>query len=164
MPATSILGVGELLWDLLPAGPRPGGAPFNFAFHCHQLGHPAAIVSRVGTDSEGDGLRTAVRTLGLADAHVQNDSGHPTGTVAVAVGSDGQPTYRITPEVAWDYLAWEPALEPLAVTAEAVCFGTLAQRHPVARETIRRLVRSARNALTIYDVNLRQDYYDRACV
>jgi fructokinase len=163
MPAT-ILGVGELLWDLLPAGPRPGGAPFNFAFHCYQLGHPASIVSRVGTDSLGNGLRGAVRALGLLGTHVQDDPSHPTGTVAVTVGADGQPTYRIEPEVAWDYLAWQPELESLAVTAEAVCFGTLAQRHPVARETIRRLLRTARNALIIYDVNLRQDHYDRACV
>ncbi len=165
MPASAaILGVGELLWDLLPSGPRAGGAPFNFAFHCSQLGHPATIVSRVGTDPDGHGLRSAVRGLGLSDAHVQDDPEHPTGTVVVSVGADGQPTYRITPEVAWDYLAWEAALELLAVSAEAVCFGTLAQRQPVARETIRRLVQTARNALILYDVNLRQDGHDRACI
>ena len=162
MPAIpAILGVGELLWDLLPTGARPGGAPFNFAFHCHKLGHPAAIVSRLGQDKEGDGLRSAARDLGLADTYLQHDSAHATGTVAVTVAEDGQPSYRLTPDVAWDHLTWNAGLELLAVKAEAVCFGTLAQRHPVARATIRRLVGSARNALTIFDVNLRQDFYDR---
>ena len=116
----------------------------------------------MGKDKDGEGLLSAAQSLGLSDTYIQQDSEHPTGTVVVAVAEDGQPTYRITPDVAWDHLAWDAALELLAVKAEAVCFGTLAQRHPVAQATIRRLVRSARNALTIFDVNLRQDFYDRA--
>jgi fructokinase len=156
-----IVGVGEVLWDLLPGGRQLGGAPFNFAFHCHQLGHPAAVVSRVGADEPGADIRAALRRLGLSDAHVQEDAGHPTGTVTVALDGRGQPAFTITPDVAYDYLAWEDGLEALFGRAQAVCFGTLIQRRPVARETVRRAVRAARNALVVYDVNLRQHFYDR---
>src|SRR5262249_40582045 len=143
----AIVGVGEVLWDLLPAGRQPGGAPFNFAFHCHQLGHPAAIVSRVGTDALGEDLRSALRGLGLSDAWVQHDPEHPTGTVAVTLDARGQPTFAITPDVAYDHLAWEAGLEALFGRAQAVCFGTLVQRTPAARETVRRALHAARNAL-----------------
>src|SRR5215211_226769 len=99
-----IVALGELLWDLLPAGPRAGGAPFNFAFHCHQLGHPAVIVSRVGDDDLGRRLRAEVRRLGLSDEFIQTDPDHPTGTVRVAVDAGGQPSYEIVEDVAWDYI------------------------------------------------------------
>src|SRR3954469_188914 len=105
-----IVAVGELLWDLPPAGPRVGGAPFNFAFHCHQLGHPAAIVSRVGDDDPGRRLRAEVRRLGLSDEYIQTDREHPTGTVQVALNAGGQPTYTITAGVAWDFIGWDPRL------------------------------------------------------
>src|SRR5262245_18548605 len=159
--AGPVVGVGEILWDLLPDGPRAGGAPFNFAFHCHQLGHPAVMVSRVGADERGRALRAAVRSLGLDDAAIQEDPAHATGTVDVRVAADGQPTFVIAPDAAYDFLAWDAALEALAARAEAVCFGTLAQRQPTARATIRRLVAAAGNALVVYDVNLRQQFYDR---
>jgi fructokinase len=155
------VGVGEILWDLLPDGPRPGGAPFNFTFHCHQLGHEAVMVSRVGADERGRTLRETVHSLGLSDAHIQQDADHATGTVVVAVAADGQPAFTITPDTAYDFLSWNADLETLGRRAQAVCFGTLAQRHPTARETIRRLVAAAGNALVIYDVNLRQHFYDR---
>src|SRR5919197_5597535 len=100
-----IVAVGEVLWDLLPGGRQLGGAPFNFAFHCHQLGHPSAVVSRVGADGLGREVRDAVRRLGLADDYLQEDADHPTGTVAVALDPAGQPTFTITPDVAWDHLA-----------------------------------------------------------
>ena len=156
-----ILGIGEILWDLLPGGPQLGGAPFNFTFHCHQLGHEAVMVSRVGIDPRGQDIRSALRQLGLTDELIQDDSQHPTGTVVVDVDGNGQPTFTIAPEVAYDYLAWERRLDALAPHVRALCFGTLIQRHPVARETVRRLVRSARNAVSVYDVNLRQHFYDR---
>jgi fructokinase len=153
-----ILGLGEVLWDLLPGGRQLGGAPFNFAFHCHQLGHPAAVVSRLGADALGREARAAVRGLGL-DALVQQDEHHPTGTVTVALDEGGQPTYTIHEDVAWDHLSWGPALEAAASSARAVCFGTLAQRHPTARATVRRALTAARNALVVCDVNLRQHFW-----
>ncbi len=159
-----ILGIGEILWDLLPDGPQLGGAPFNFTFHCHQLGHDAVMVSRIGVDPRGQDIRAAVRRLGLTDDLIQDDPDHATGTVAVQVDERGQPTYTITPDVAYDFLAWNERLDGIAPHVRALCFGTLIQRHAIARATIRRLVRAASNALVVYDVNLRQHYFDREIV
>src|SRR5262245_16301259 len=101
-----VVALGEVLWDLLPGGRQLGGAPFNFAFHCHRLGHPAAVVSRVGLDEPGAEIRERVRQAGLSDEHIQGDEDHPTGTVSVALDGAGQPTFTIH-EGAWDHLAWE---------------------------------------------------------
>jgi len=159
-----IVGLGEILWDLLPQGRQLGGAPFNFAFHCHQLGHAAVILSRVGNDDSGRDIRTSVRQVGLSDAYLQQDASHPTGTVTVALDSHGQPTFTINPDVAYDYLAWDERLAELLQQVRAVCFGTLIQRHPVARATVQRTLQSAGNALAIYDVNLRQHYHSREII
>lgn len=159
-----IVGLGEILWDLLPQGKLLGGAPFNFTFHCHQLGHPAVMVSRVGEDKLGREILTQVRARGLDDAHVQRDPAHPTGTVPVSVDAQGQPTFTITPDVAYDYLEWNNDLAKLFRSARAVCFGTLIQRHDVARNTVQRALREAANALIVYDVNLRQHFYSKEIV
>ncbi|AWM41032.1 putative sugar kinase YdjH [Gemmata obscuriglobus] len=156
-----IVGIGELLWDVYPDGHKvAGGAPFNFAFHCHQLGHPSVIVSRVGDDDLGHELRERVRELGLSDEYIQTDPEHPTGTVRVTLGANAIPTYTITEYVAWDYIAWEDRLEALAASHRAVCFGTLAQRFgtpvPVHRFTTPRRT----TALAVFDVNLRGSYFD----
>jgi fructokinase len=156
----SIVGLGEVLWDLLPAGKVLGGAPFNFTFHCHQLGQAAVMVSRVGRDELGQQIRAAMRELGLDDSFVQDDGEHPTGTVGVEVDSAGQPSFTIHPG-AWDHLDWEERLEALLGQAQAVCFGTLIQRNDSAHATVRRALHAARNALIVYDVNLRQDYFSR---
>lgn len=158
MPAgPPIVALGELLWDLLPTGPRAGGAPFNFAFHCHQLGHSAVIVSRVGNDELGRRLKEQVRRLGLTDEYIQTDPDHPTGTVQVSVDAGGQPAYTIVENVAWDYIGWEPRLEKLAMSAAAVCFGTLAQRALESRATIRRFVGRSGGPV-ILDLNLRPPF------
>jgi fructokinase len=159
-----IVGLGEVLWDLLPGGKQPGGAPFNFTFHCHQLGHASAIVSRVGTDELGRELRDVVVRLGLTDAFLQADEVHRTGTVRVDVDGNGQPTFTIIPDVAWDHLAWDDGLEALLSQARAVCFGTLAQRHAVSRATIQRALQAARNALIVCDINLRQHFWDHEVI
>jgi len=162
--APEILGIGEILWDLFPDRPRLGGAPFNFTFHCHQLGHSAIMVSRIGTDERGGAIRKAVGDLGLSDKFIQEDSTHPTGTVQVAVDVHGQPTFTITPDVAYDYLTWAQPLDDLARQARALCFGTLIQRQDTARVTVQRLLRAAQNAIIVYDVNLRQHFYNREIV
>ena len=156
--AAEIVGLGEVLWDLLPGGKALGGAPFNFAFHCHQLGHDSVMVSRVGRDALGDEIRAVMRGLGLDDSFVQADEEHPTGTVGVTVDERGQPSYAIH-EGAWDHLAWEERLSPLIRGAKAICFGSLVQRHPTARQTVRRVLAEASALLTVFDVNLRQDFY-----
>src|SRR5947209_9499710 len=163
-PTLRIVGLGEVLWDLFPRGRQLGGAPCNFAFHCHQLRHSSTVVSRVGDDDRGRDLRARLTELGLDDAFVQRDPLHPTGTVTVAVDAHGQPAFAITPDVAYDHLAWEAPLEDLFRQARAVCFGTLVQRHAVARATVRRALRSAARALVVYDVNLRQQFYSREII
>jgi fructokinase len=151
-----IVGIGELLWDVFPDGRMvAGGAPFNFAFHCRQLGHDAVIVSRVGDDDLGRELRAEVRRLGLSDEFIQTDPDHPTGTVQVTVDANGQPSYEIVEDVAWDYIVWNDQLEQLATRARAVCFGTLAQREPESAAAIRSMISGAKNGLVIFDVNLR---------
>src|SRR5438128_1465414 len=114
-----IVGLGEVLWDLLPAGRQLGGAPFNFTFHCHQLGHASVMISRVGADDLGREIRAACRALGLDDNYLQEDRAHATGTVQVALDERGQPSFTITPDVAYDHLAWDAGLETLLVHAQA---------------------------------------------
>src|SRR5207244_4114072 len=120
MAGPAILGVGEVLWDLLPGGPRLGGAPANFAFHCRQLGHSGAIVSRIGSDDLGIRLRGELTALGLPHEHVQSDSIKPTGTVIVDLDARGLPSYTIVDDVAYDYLDWNNEI----AGARAICFGT----------------------------------------
>lgn len=163
-PTGTIVGLGEILWDLLPGGRQLGGAPFNFTFQCHQLGHRSVMVSRVGDDDFGREIRGRLSTHGLSDHHVQRDGEHPTGTVVVDVDSRGQPSFTILPEVAYDYLSWNDELEALFRRAEAVCFGTLIQRHERARATVQCALEAARDALVVYDVNLRQNFYSREIV
>jgi fructokinase len=158
--SVEIVGLGEVLWDLLPGGKALGGAPFNFTFHAHQLGHTAVMVSRVGRDALGDEIRAEMRRLGLDDSFVQTDDKHPTGTVSVSVDERGQPAYVIH-EGAWDHLAWDGRLLELIRGAKAVCFGSLVQRHPAARQTVRRCLTEASSLLTVFDVNLRQQFYTR---
>jgi fructokinase len=160
-----IIGLGEILWDLLPEGRRAGGAPFNFAFHCHQLGHEAVIVSRVGDDQLGRELRAEVRRHGMTDEYIQTDPDRPTGTVRVEVDADGQPRYTIVENVAWDNIAWEERFEALLRSARAVCFGSLAQLSAISRATIRRFVGTPDpDRITIFDVNLRPQFGDRAVI
>jgi fructokinase len=155
-----IVGIGEILWDIYPDGHKvAGGAPFNFAFHCRQLGHPAAIVSRVGNDDLGRELRAQVRALGLSDEYIQTDHARPTGTVKVTVDPAGQPVYAIDTNAAWGNLVWLPALGLLSNQTVALCHGTLALRGgPGSRRVIHDLATQVdRNGgLTIYDVNLRE--------
>jgi fructokinase len=156
----TVVGLGEVLWDLLPEGKKPGGAPTNFAYHARVLGDEGLPVSRVGADALGEELLREVARLGLPRRHVQVDPERPTGTVQVALDSRGVPTYTITPDVAWDHLAWDGQLEALAGRTDAVCFGSLAQRNPVSRATIRAFLAATRpSALRVFDVNLRQAWY-----
>lgn len=151
-----IVGIGELLWDVYPDGRKvAGGAPFNFAFHCHQLGHPAVIVSRVGDDDLGRELRDEVCHLGLSDEYIQTDREHPTGTVKVTLDENKVPSYTISENVAWDYIEWNEQLETLAKDIPAVCFGTLAQRANKSCETITNFIKAAKSGLRIFDVNFR---------
>lgn len=156
-----VVGIGELLWDLLPGGKQLGGAPSNFAYMSSLLGNEAVVLSRVGDDTLGVEATKRLRSLHLETKFVQIDNSHPTGTVAVTVDSSGLPEFRIAPNVAWDYLEWHDGLRELATEADIVCFGSLAQRQEPARSTIHQFLRATREGcLRIFDVNLRQSHYD----
>ena len=155
------IGIGELLWDFLPSGRQLGGAPANFAYMASLLGHRAAVVSRLGDDELGREARARCVALGLDTAHLQTDPAHPTGTVNVRIDSLGQPEFDIVDNVAWDNIAWTVALQMIATHADVVCFGSLAQRRNPSRTTIQQFLRTTREScLRIFDVNLRQSYWD----
>src|SRR5215211_4919317 len=127
-PTRLVVGLGELIWDIFPEGRRLGGAPSNFAYVSRLLGNEAAVASRVGRDALG---REAVERLGragLSTEYLQRDDEHPTGTVGVRIGANGEPRFNVNENSAWDYLAWTPEWEALAESAAVVCFGTLGQR------------------------------------
>jgi fructokinase len=156
----TIVGLGELLWDLLPSGRQLGGAPANFAYITNLLGDTGIPASRVGRDSLGDEAIQRLAQLGLSSAFVQQDPIHPTGTVKVDIDASGQPRFDISQPVAWDFLHWTTAWLQLAKKADAVCFGSLAQRSVPSRLTIRSFLHAARpQAVPIFDVNLRQNFY-----
>lgn len=158
-----VVGVGELLWDLLPSGRQLGGAPANFAFHAHALGAEAYLVARVGDDVLGREAIGRLCELGMPASCIEVDTSLPTGTVSVAVAADGQPQFEIHENVAWDALSGEAAGRTAVASADAVCFGTLAQRSERSRSTIRSLVAGAPGqSLRILDVNLRQHYFSAA--
>ncbi|HAB19274.1 MAG TPA: carbohydrate kinase, partial [Verrucomicrobiales bacterium] len=158
-----IVAVGEILWDLLPDGRQMGGAPTNFACHAHALGASSYLISRVGNDPLGRELLARLSEMQLATEGVSVDPVKPTGTVPVELAPGGQPTFLIREDVAWDYLEANSASIQVAAAADAICFGSLAQRHEVSRAAIHAVVSAARpEALRVFDVNLRQNFYSRA--
>lgn len=160
-----IVGIGEVLWDVYPDASHFGGAPANFACHAASLGATGWMVSAVGTDELGDRALESLRARGVQCSMVARDPAHPTGQVFVTLDETGQATYEFAADTAWDHLAWSSALAPLAASCDAVCFGTLCQRSTLSRDTIRRFVQATpATALRIFDVNLRQRFYDAAII
>ena len=157
-----VLGIGEVLWDLLPGGKQLGGAPANFAYHARALGADGFAISCVGDDPLGHELVEQFGRLGLTPRYLAIDRRHPTGTVDVRLDADGKPYFVIHEGVAWDYLPPKTVFNEVTDTAEAVCFGSLAQRAPVSRATIRGLLADlSEGCLRVFDVNLRQRFYSR---
>jgi len=155
-----IVGLGELLWDMLPSGKQLGGAPANFTVMSARLGNRGVIASRVGRDALGEEARAYLAPLPADLDYLQTDEEHATGSVSVTL-QDGQPEYVIRQPVAWDFLACTPEWRGLAQRADAVCFGTLAQRHDVSRESIHSfLAATTENCVRVFDVNLRKPFYD----
>ena len=157
-----IVGLGELLWDLLPAGKQLGGAPANFAYITTLLGNEGIAASCVGSDDLGDEAIRRLTQLGVSTTFIQRDTNHPTGKVNVKVDSTGQPSFEICAPVAWDFLEWTAQWQKLAEQADAVCFGSLAQRSAVSRSTIGCFLDATpAQALRVFDVNLRQNFYSK---
>jgi len=161
----TVAGVGELLWDLLPGGKQLGGATTNFAYDAHALGAEAWVVSRVGNDQLGMEILERFEVLGLPADLVTVDPVAPTGTVSVELSADGQPRFTIHENVAWDNLPATRAAHEVLGRADAVCFGSLAQRSPGARAAIRALLSGTPpQAVRVFDVNLRQHFFSQEVI
>ncbi len=157
-----VIGLGEVLWDIFADSRRPGGAPANVAFQASQLGCRGVVCSRVGQDPLGRELLAFLAEQGMATEFIQQDPVHPTGTVTVDTSQPAHPRFIIHEDAAWDYLEFDEPWRALAGQAAAICFGTLAQRSAVSRQTIHRVLRAASpGCLIVYDVNLRQAWYQR---
>jgi fructokinase len=159
---SNVIGVGEVLWDLLLTGPQLGGAPANFAYHAHALGAQAQVITRVGQDDYGREIIRRFHEMGLPETGVQVDETAPTGTAKVALSGDGLAHFTIQENVAWDHIAVTPEALVAASGAHAICFGSLAQRCEPSRNTIQHLVAATPpDALRVFDINLRQQFYSR---
>ncbi len=160
-----VVGMGEALWDCLPEGRKLGGAPANFAYHVSQFGLESCVVSAVGSDLLGREIQDIFTEKKLPWILPTLD--YPTGTVQVTVDCNGIPQYNIKENVAWDNIPFTPAIADLAKQAGAVCWGSLAQRNKVSRETINKFVDSmpqSEDVLKVFDINLRQGFYTKEIV
>ena len=157
-----IVGLGEVLWDVLPDGKKIGGAPANFAYHVGRFGYNSVAVSAIGEDRLGDETLAALDEKGLK--YILPRVPYPTGTVQVTLDDDGVPTYEIRENVAWDNVPFTPEIEEVARNCRAVCWGSLAQRNVVSRQTINKFLDTMPDGdgrLKIFDINLRQNFYTK---
>lgn len=163
MKKDCIIGLGEVLWDMLPEGRKIGGAPANFAWHMAQFGYDARAVSAVGRDADGEEILRNFTERGLQADLARVD--YPTGRVEVTLDGEGIPQYEIRTNVAWDHIPYTDRLREMARTARCICFGSLAQRSEESRRTIAAFLDDApQEALRVFDINLRQKFYDREVV
>lgn len=157
-----VVGMGEALWDVLPEGKKIGGAPANFAYHVSQFGLPSCVVSAIGNDALGKEIIENFTSKGLDQLIAEVP--YPTGTVQVEIDQTGIPLYDIKENVAWDNIPYTEHLDALAKRTKAVCFGSLAQRNVVSRETINHFLDTMPkddDSLIVFDVNLRQGFYNK---
>lgn len=158
-----IIGLGEILWDMLPTGKQLGGAPANFAYHVCRLGGNGWAVSAISDDELGREIKNTLSTKKLNT--ILEEVNEPTGTVQVTLNAAGVPTYDITEGVAWDHIPFTERIGDLAKETSAVCFGTLAQRSPESRATIHEFIENMPDgSLKVFDINLRQKYYDEKII
>jgi fructokinase len=158
----TVVGLGEILWDVFPDGPEFGGAPANFACTAAELAGDrmdVSIVGAVGPDSLGKQAIDLLASHGVDTAYVQL-ADYPTGQVNVTLDAAGKAAFEIAENTAWDHVDWSTDFKQLAARADAICFGTLAQRSRSSRDTIRRFVESTRpGCLRILDINLRSPFW-----
>ena len=159
-----VLSIGELLWDMLPDGKRLGGAPVNFAYYVERGGCKAYAVSAIGRDASGDELLAEFNCLGLDSSFIQRNE-NPTSSVGVSLDSNGVPQYEIYENVAWDNICADEKILALSQTADAICWGSLAQRSEKSRQAILQIIdNSSENTLKIFDINLRQNFYSKEII
>ena len=153
-----VVGLGEVLWDMLPEGRKIGGAPVNFAYHAGQFGIDTMAVSAIGNDKLGED--TIAEMNGKHLNHIFPSVPYPTGSVQVKLDEKGVPAYDIKENVAWDNIPFTNEIESVARSCRAVCFGSLAQRNAVSCNTIRKFIESTPSGcIRIFDINLRQNFY-----
>ena len=161
MPLPTVIGIGEILWDVFPDGPRFGGAPANFACSVAELGRDRIDVYMAGSVGANDLGRRAIEALHLhgVDTSCVAVVDRPTGQVRVKLDAAGRASYEFAADAAWDNVAWSDGLQQLAARADAVCFSTLGQRSEISRQTIQRFVRATPTAcLRVLDINLRRPF------
>ena len=155
-----VVGLGEVLWDMLPEGKQLGGAPANFAYQVSQCAFPTMLISAVGDDALGEEIRSTLKEKGV-DA-VLPTVPYPTGTVEVTLDDKGVPQYQISEGVAWDNIPWNDEIKQIAEHTATVCFGTLAQRSEQSRKTIEAFIAATpEESVKVCDVNLRGEYYSK---
>jgi fructokinase len=158
-----VIGIGEILWDLLPEGKQLGGAPTNFAFHAHQLGLQSSIISSVGNDDLGEEILKVIDDTEIISFIDKIE--RPTGTVSVQLDKNGIPKYIIHEDVAWDFITPSEKALYFARQSHAVCFGTLAQRSETSYYSIQEIIQSVPvNALKVFDINMRQHFYNEEII
>lgn len=153
---------GEVLWDMLPEGKKPGGAPMNVAYHLSRLGLASYMVSRVGDDPLGEELTLFLKKMGLSTDYIQIDADHKTSEVIATEGANHEMSYDIVRPVAWDFIAFDSKTSTLTESADLMVFGSLAARNEVSRHTLYELIEQAK--LKLFDVNFRAPHYEQSTV
>ncbi len=156
----TIVVIGELLWDILPDETILGGAPANLAYRLNSLGEKCYLISRIGTDNLGKQAMSQIKNLGLDTSFIQIDRNYPTGTVQVSFDNHRNPSYVITPQVAYDFIEFNQLLESIILKADLIAFGTLVQRSEITRATLTKLLNVSVKAIKFLDINLRKDCYN----
>ena len=161
-----ILVIGEILFDIFPEEKRLGGAPFNFAYHLKNLGFPVRFITRIGNDPDGSEIMNSLRRFNFNLDTVQIDDLHPTGRVEVQLDRQGVPSFRIIPDVAYDYIEFLPEDHlPLLEQCSLIYFGTLVQRSGHGFKSIQRLLgRRPPSTRCFYDINLRPECYTEKAI
>lgn len=165
MESTSLYPVvcfGEILWDLLPQGKLPGGAPVNVAYHLKRLGKNPAVISRVGKDPSGNELIQSFREKGIESRFIQTDDLHETGKVLVTIRDHHEAEYDIVKPVAWDFIEWQKPFTSLVAAADYFVFGSLVTRNPISRTTLFQCIESA--ATKVLDINLRPPHFEQKII
>lgn len=162
MAAPQVVCFGEMLWDVLPSGTKPGGAPMNVAYHLQKLGLSPAVITRVGSDERGETLLALLQSNNISTAFIQKDDAHPTGVVLAHLNEKAEATYDIVQPVAWDFIAWHEELKKLVTEADYFVFGSLASRNDISRNTLFALLEHANTK--VLDINLRQPHFTKSGV
>ncbi len=155
---------GEVLWDLLPDASVLGGAPFNFTYRINSLGHEGIMISAVGKDALGTKALETIFGLQISDRLIQVNPAYPTGTVNVFFDEFRNPDYEIIKDAAYDFIVFNDDMKRLVAEADCICFGTLAQRNDLSRQTLQKLLQHFTGKYRFYDLNLRKECYSRELV